>query len=46
MDTAEIRRRFLTHFENSGHTIVPSAPLLLDDPNLLFVNAGSRPRSR
>src|SRR3954470_16419306 len=40
MDTAEIRRRFLTHFEGSGHTIVPSAPLLLDDPNLLFVNAG------
>jgi alanyl-tRNA synthetase len=43
MDTAEIRRRFLTHFENSGHTIVPSAPLLLDDPNLLFVNAGMVP---
>jgi alanyl-tRNA synthetase len=40
MDTAEIRRRFLTHFENAGHTIVPSAPLLVDDPNLLFVNAG------
>jgi alanyl-tRNA synthetase len=43
MDTAEIRRRFLTHFENSGHTIVPSAPLLFDDPNLLFVNAGMVP---
>ncbi len=43
MDTAEIRRRFLTHFESSGHTIVPSAPLLVDDPNLLFVNAGMVP---
>jgi len=43
MDTAEIRRRFLTHFEQSGHTVVPSAPLLFDDPNLLFVNAGMVP---
>jgi alanyl-tRNA synthetase len=43
MDTAEIRRRFLTHFENSGHTVVPSAPLLVDDPNLLFVPAGMVP---
>ncbi|MBM9464941.1 alanine--tRNA ligase [Aeromicrobium sp. YIM 150415] len=43
MDTAEIRRRFLAHFEAAGHTVVPSAPLLLDDPNLLFVNAGMVP---
>ena len=43
MDTAEIRRRFLAHFEANGHTVVPSAPLLLDDPNLLFVNAGMVP---
>src|SRR4051794_24043457 len=40
MDTAEIRRRFLAHFEDNGHQVVPSAPLLVDDPNLLFVNAG------
>ena len=40
MQTAEIKRRFLNHFESSGHTIVPSAPLPFDDPNLLFVNAG------
>jgi alanyl-tRNA synthetase len=41
MKTAEIRRRFLTHFENNGHTVVPSAPLpAIDDPNLLFINAG------
>ncbi|MGH3496912.1 MAG: alanine--tRNA ligase [Nocardioidaceae bacterium] len=43
MDTAEIRRRFLHHFEQAGHTVVPSAPLLFDDPNLLFVNAGMVP---
>ncbi|WP_395691589.1 alanine--tRNA ligase [Nocardioides sp.] len=43
MDTAEIRRRFVAHFESHGHTAVPSASLLLDDPNLLFVNAGMVP---
>ncbi|HUS21682.1 MAG TPA: alanine--tRNA ligase [Aeromicrobium sp.] len=43
MKTAEIRRRFLAHFEDAGHTVVPSAPLLFDDPNLLFVNAGMVP---
>ncbi|GAA4381127.1 alanine--tRNA ligase [Nocardioides caricicola] len=43
MDTAEIRRRFVAHFERDGHTPVPSASLLLDDPNLLFVNAGMVP---
>src|SRR5438067_13379511 len=40
MRSAEIRRRFLAHFETTGHTVVPSAPLPFDDPNLLFVNAG------
>src|ERR671927_1768909 len=41
MKTAEIKRRFLAHFEAGGHTVVPSAPLpAIDDPNLLFVNAG------
>jgi alanyl-tRNA synthetase len=43
MDTAEIRRRFVAHFERAAHTPVPSASLLLDDPNLLFVNAGMVP---
>ena len=43
MDTAEIRRRFIAHFEGRGHQEVPSASLLLDDPNLLFVNAGMVP---
>ena len=47
MDTAEIRRNFVAHFENDtrrgAHTAVPSASLLLDDPTLLFVNAGMVP---
>ena len=43
MQTHEIRKRFLEHFIKSGHTEVPSASLILDDPNLLFVNAGMVP---
>jgi alanyl-tRNA synthetase len=43
LSTADIRARFLAHFEAAGHTAVPSASLLLDDPNLLFVNAGMVP---
>ncbi|WP_420099128.1 alanine--tRNA ligase [Corynebacterium sp.] len=43
MQTHEIRERFLTHFVKAGHTEVPSASLILDDPNLLFVNAGMVP---
>ncbi|MBW0106367.1 alanine--tRNA ligase [Pseudonocardia sp. KRD291] len=40
MQTHEIVRRFTAHFENAGHTPVASASLILEDPNLLFVNAG------
>ncbi|MEO3745856.1 alanine--tRNA ligase [Plantactinospora sp. B5E13] len=41
MRTAEVKRRYLAHFEANGHTVVPSAPLpAINDPNLLFVNAG------
>ncbi|QSB16946.1 alanine--tRNA ligase [Natronosporangium hydrolyticum] len=41
MKTAEIRRRFLAHFADNDHTVVPSAPLpAIEDPNLLFINAG------
>ena len=43
MDSAEIRSRFLLYFGERGHQVVPSAPLLLDDPTLLFVNAGMVP---
>jgi alanyl-tRNA synthetase len=41
MDSASIRRKFLVFFENKGHKIVPSAPLVLkNDPTLLFTNSG------
>ncbi|WP_407688426.1 alanine--tRNA ligase [Mycobacterium sp. HUMS_1102779] len=40
MQTHEIRKRFLDHFVKAGHTEVPSASVILEDPNLLFVNAG------
>jgi alanyl-tRNA synthetase len=43
MESAEIRRRFLDFFAERGHTVVPSASLILDDPTLLFVNAGMVP---
>ena len=41
MTSAEIRSRFLKFFEEKGHRIVASAPIVLkDDPTLLFTNAG------
>ncbi|MDQ1620176.1 MAG: alanyl-tRNA synthetase [Actinomycetota bacterium] len=43
METAEIKRRWLEYFGKRDHAVVPSASLLLDDPNLLFVNAGMVP---
>lgn len=43
MESAEIRTRFLKFFADRGHQVVPSASLLLDDPTLLFVNAGMVP---
>ncbi|RLL65799.1 alanine--tRNA ligase [Streptomyces sp. Z26] len=43
MESAEIRRRWLRFFEERGHTVVPSASLIADDPTLLLVNAGMVP---
>jgi alanyl-tRNA synthetase len=43
METAEIRRRWLSYFEGKGHTVVPSASLLSDDPTLMFTVAGMVP---
>ncbi len=43
METAEIRRRWLAYFEARGHSVVPSASLIYDDPNVLFVSAGMFP---
>ncbi|MCC6186363.1 MAG: alanine--tRNA ligase [Chitinophagaceae bacterium] len=41
MTAAEIRQQFLDFFESKGHTIVPSAPIVVkNDPTLLFTNAG------
>ena len=41
MTSDEIRQQFLDFFKSKGHTIVPSAPIVLkDDPTLLFTNAG------
>lgn len=36
----DIRKEFLEFFKSKGHKIYPSAPLVPDDPTLLFVNAG------
>ena len=37
----EIRESFKKYFEGKGHTIVPSAPMVVkDDPTLMFTNAG------
>jgi alanyl-tRNA synthetase len=48
VDSAEIRSRWLRFFESENrqglaHTVVPSASLIADDPNLLLVNAGMVP---
>lgn len=39
-NSRQIRQDFLDFFENRQHTIVPSASLMPDAPNLLFTNAG------
>ncbi|WP_089316312.1 alanine--tRNA ligase [Actinomadura mexicana] len=43
MESAEVARRFLGFFEERGHTVVPSASLVAEDPTLLLVNAGMVP---
>jgi alanyl-tRNA synthetase len=43
MQTAEIHRRWLDFFATRGHTVVPSASLVSDDPSLLFTVAGMVP---
>ena len=41
MTAKEIRQKFLEFFASKGHTIVPSAPMVIkNDPTLMFTNAG------
>ena len=41
MTVSEIRKKFYDYFEEKGHVIVPSAPMVVkDDPTLMFINAG------
>ena len=41
MTSSEIRQQFLDFFKSKGHTIVPSAPIVVkNDPTLMFTNAG------
>ena len=41
MTSADIRNKFFEFFQSKGHTIVPSAPIVIkNDPTLLFTNAG------
>jgi len=41
MNTSELRNLFLDYFDEKGHRIVPSSPLVPgNDPTLLFTNAG------
>ena len=41
MTSKEIRQKFLDYFASKGHTVVPSAPMVVkNDPTLMFTNAG------
>ncbi len=41
MTSKEIRQTFLDYFASKGHTVVPSAPMVIkNDPTLMFTNAG------
>ncbi len=41
MTSGEIRQQFMDFFKSKGHTIVPSAPIIVkNDPTLMFTNAG------
>ena len=41
MTSKEIRQKFLDFYASKGHTIVPSAPMVVKgDPTLMFTNAG------
>ena len=44
MNAHTIRQQFLDFFKSKGHTIVPSAPMVVkNDPSLMFNNSGMAP---
>ena len=44
MKAIEIRNKYLKFFENHGHKVIPSAPLIPEnDPSVLFNTAGMQP---
>lgn len=43
MKTSEIRQRWLDYFGERGHTVVPSASLVSEDPTVMFTIAGMVP---
>jgi len=43
-DLSDIRSNFISFFENNDHEVIPSSPLVpINDPTLMFVNAGMVP---
>ena len=47
MKAIDIRNKYLKFFENHGHKVIPSAPLIPEnDPSVLFNTAGMQPLSR
>ena len=36
----DIRKLFLDYFQERGHALIPSSPLVPEDPTLMFTNAG------
>ena len=44
MKSQDIRSTFLNFFQEKGHLIFPSSPMVTnDDPTLMFVNSGMAP---
>ena len=44
MKAIEIRNKYLKFFENHGHKVIPSAPVIPEnDPSVLFTTAGMQP---
>lgn len=46
MRVQELREAFLNYFRGRDHLVMPSAPLVLDDPTTLFTSAGMQPYIR